>query len=442
MAKDIEGTQERALTFGEHIEEMRTRVIISIIAVALCFILCWCVKNQLLTIVKRPHTLAMQRLNLPTDLRVLSYQEGFYSYMKLCLIGAIFFSYPIIVYQAWKYVSVGLYQHERMYAKLFTPISFGAFILGGLFGYFVLIPIGLQFLIAILGPGIEPVITMGQYISLVFLLILAFGIIFQLPLIMFFITKLGLLKAEDFAKWRKYTVLGVFVVAAILTPTPDPFTQCAAAIPMMGLYEIGIFVSKPTKKGFIYISGISGIILVVAVGIFLLYKLPAEATLLKANKTVYLRPVGGSGWRLVVGENSKLTRGTMLKTEGNGKVAVLLKDGSLIVANKNTRFRINKGRSLGLLSGQVLISVKKSEKQFVVMTQNGKVMTLGGEIDVQASKLMTIVTAVKGDAILLANNEEKKVLEGRQAKMTVGGRPVDVNEIIKWAEGLQPKPEQ
>ncbi|MGR3310837.1 MAG: twin-arginine translocase subunit TatC [Candidatus Brocadiales bacterium] len=439
MAKEVEETKERVLTFGEHIEELRTRVIIVVIAISVCFILCWCVKNHLLTIVKRPHTLAMQRLNLPTDLRVLSYQEGFYSYMKLCLIGAIFLSYPIIVYQAWKFVSAGLYGHERFYAKLFTPISFGSFLVGGLFGYFVLIPIGLQFLIAILGPGIEPIITMGQYISLVFLLILAFGVIFQLPLIMFFISKLGLLQAEDFKKWRKYSVLGAFVAAAILTPTPDPFTQCAAAIPMLGLYEIGIFATKPTKKGFVYIGSVLGVIGLGIGAFFLLFNLPAEATLLKTSESVYLRPIGGSKWR-PISDESGLFRGTMLRTGKTGKAAVLLKDGSLIIANKNTRVRINKGRSLGLIAGQILISVKKSDKPFKIMTRNGNVTTSGGELDVQASKRMTIVTAVKGDAILSANNEEKKLFEGRQAKMTVGGRPVDVEKIIEWAEGLQPEP--
>lgn len=439
MPEEVEDTQERMLSFGEHIEELRTRVIVSVIVVAVCFILCWCGKTYLLNIVKRPHTLAMQRLNLPTDLKVLSYQEGFYSYMKLCLIGAIFLSYPVIVYQVWKFVSAGLYQQERLYAKLFTPISFGSFILGGLFGYFVLIPIGLQFLIAILGPGIEPVITMGQYISLVFLLILAFGIVFQLPLVMFFVSKLGLLQSEDFAKWRKYAVLGVFVVAAILTPTPDPFTQSAAAIPMIGLYEIGILLTNPSKKGFIYLGGIFGII-VVGIGVFfLLFSIPVEATLLKANESVYLRPVGGSEWG-PANEKNSLLRGTILKTEEKGRAAVLLKKGPLIIANKNTRFRINKGRSLSLIAGQILITVKKSEKPFEIMTSNGNVITTGGEIDVQASEFMTIVTVVRGEATLSSNNEEKKVFEGRQAKMTVGGDPVDVKNITKWAEGLQPKP--
>lgn len=432
MPEEIEETEERMLTFGEHLEELRRRVIVSLITICVCFILCWCGRTYLLDIVKRPHTLAMQRLHLPTELKVLSYQEGFYSYMKLCLIGAIFLSYPIIVYQAWKFVSAGLYKQERMYAKLFTPVSFGGFILGGLFGYFVLIPIGLQFLIGMLGPGIEPVITMGQYVSLVFLLILALGIVFQLPLVMFFISKLGICRAEDFVKWRKYAILVVFIVAAFLTPTPDPFTQLATAIPMLGLYEIGILIAKPSKKSFVYVGSLLGMT-GIGVGVFfLLFNLSAGATLLKTNESVYLLPRGGSNWK-PVDEKIKLSIGATLKTGEQGKAAVLLKDGSLIITNMNTRIRINKGRSLGLITGQVLITIKKSDKPFEIATGNGNVITSEGEIDVEASEFMTTVTVVRGSATLSANNEEKKVFEGRQAKMTVGGEPVDVNDITKWA---------
>ncbi len=435
MPEEIEEIEEQGLTFGEHLEELRKRVMISLITICVCFVLCWCGRTYILNIVKRPHTLAMKRLNLPTDLKVLSYQEGFYSYMKLCLIGAIFLAYPIVVYQVWKFVSAGLYKHERMYAKLFTPISFVGFILGGLFGYFVLIPIGLQFLIGMLGPGIEPVITMGQYVSLVFLLMLAFGIIFQLPLVMFFISKLGICRAEDFAKWRRYAILVIFITAAILTPTPDPFNQCAAAIPMLGLYEIGILITKPSKKSFIYVGSLFGMTGVGVGVIVLLFNLPVGAMLLKTNESVYLLPMGGSNWR-PVSEKTKLSKGATLKTGEKGTAAVLLKDGTLIIANKNTRLRVNKGRSLGLISGQILITIKKSDKPFEITTGNGNVTTLEGEIDVQASEFMTIITVVRGSATVSANHEEKKVFEGRQAKMTVGGEPVDVKNITKWANEI------
>src|SRR5574337_1333754 len=102
---------------------------------------------------KRPHKFAMEKVGLSTELQVLSYQEGFYAYMKLCFITSVFIAYPIIIYQIWQFVSVGLYKKEQRYVLLFLPISYAAFVVGGLFGYFLLIPFGLQFLIGILEIG-------------------------------------------------------------------------------------------------------------------------------------------------------------------------------------------------------------------------------------------------------------------------------------------------
>ncbi|MDO8136665.1 MAG: twin-arginine translocase subunit TatC, partial [Candidatus Brocadiales bacterium] len=247
--KEIE---EKRLTLGEHLEELRTRIILCVLAIMVCFVLSWVVKTHILWIAKRPHSLTMERLGLPVTLKVLSYQEGFFAYLKLCLISAIFLAYPVIVYQAWKFIAAGLYKHERRYAKFFIPLSFGGFITGGLFGYFILIPLALKFLIGILGPGIEPVITMSQYITLVFLLTLALGLIFQLPLVMLLLSKVGMFRAEDYIGWRRYAFFGAFVLAAIITPTADPFTQTATALPVVALYEVGILLVKPTKRAFLY----------------------------------------------------------------------------------------------------------------------------------------------------------------------------------------------
>ncbi len=172
------------MSIGSHLEELRRRVIYSLVAVVLCFVMCWFFKVEILDIAKNPHNIAMTKANLSTELQVLSYQEGFYAYMKLCFITAIFLAYPLIIYQIWRFVSVGLFRKEQRYLLLYLPVSYVAFVVGGLFGYFLLIPFGLQFLIGILGPGIQPIITMEQYVSFVFMLTVALGLVFQLPLIM------------------------------------------------------------------------------------------------------------------------------------------------------------------------------------------------------------------------------------------------------------------
>ncbi|MGR3295374.1 MAG: twin-arginine translocase subunit TatC, partial [Candidatus Bathyanammoxibius sp.] len=212
--------EEQSFTVGEHLEELRTRVILCMVAILACFVVCWVFKTDILLIASRPHSLTMQDLGLPATLKVLSYQEGFFAYLKLCIISAMFLAYPFLIYQAWGFVSVGLYPNERRYVKIFLPISFVAFITGSLFGYFFLIPLCLYFLLNILGSAIEPIITMSQYITLVFLLTLALGIVFQIPLVMLLLARIGVCNAEDYARYRKHILLGIFVLAAIITP-PD-----------------------------------------------------------------------------------------------------------------------------------------------------------------------------------------------------------------------------
>ena len=167
--------------------------------------------------------------------------------MKLCFITAVFFAYPVVIYQVWRFVSVGLYKKEKRYLILFLPVSYAAFVMGGIFGYFLLIPFGLQFLISILGPGVQPIITMQQYVSFVFMLTVALGLVFQLPLLMFLLSKIGIITPDKFIKWRRYAILAIFIIAAVVTP-PDPFTQLMTAAPMLLLYELGILISKPDRK--------------------------------------------------------------------------------------------------------------------------------------------------------------------------------------------------
>jgi Tat protein translocase TatC len=137
--KENKEVEERRLPISEHLEELRRRIIYSILIVIGFFFISWFFKSKILDIMKRPHDLAMENLGLSQSLQVLSYQEGFYAYIKLCLITAIFMGYPVVAHQIWKFVEAGLYKRERTYVKIFAPISFMAFIIGVLFGYFFLI---------------------------------------------------------------------------------------------------------------------------------------------------------------------------------------------------------------------------------------------------------------------------------------------------------------
>jgi len=423
---------EKRLPISEHLEELRSRIINSIIVVVVLFFISWFYKLRILDIIKKPHSITMESLGLSQSLQVLSYQEGFYAYIKLCLMTAVFLAYPVILYQIWKFVEAGLYKKERRYVRIFAPISFIAFILGVLFGYFFLIPFGLQFLIKVLGGGIQPIITMSQYISLVTMLTLALGVVFQLPLVMLFVSRIGMLEAEDFIKWRMYSILIIFILAAVITP-PDPFTQVMTALPMIILYEIGILIIRPTKKAVTQFSLLlgSGIILIYIV--FLIFTLPTKADFMNSTGTVKILPDSVTNWQPFSSE-SKIHNGTSLKTEEGSKASFLLKDGTYVIMDVNTEIKFVKNRKLDLLNGQILLSIKADEKPFMIAANNNVITSNDGNVDIRISKHMVFVTVTEGEAIVVANGEKKKVFEGRQLKLVTGGEPANIDKVLKWAK--------
>jgi len=429
------------MSLGTHLEELRRRVVYSLIAIVLCFVACWFFKVQILDMAKNPHKFAMVKAGLSTELQVLSYQEGFYAYMKLCFITSVFLAYPVVIYQIWQFVSVGLYKKERRYVLLFLPISYGAFIVGGLFGYFLLIPFGLQFLIGILGPGIQPIITMGQYISFVFMLTVALGLVFQLPLVMLLLSKIGFITPDKFISWRKYAILAIFIIAAIVTP-PDPFTQSMTAVPMIVLYELGILISRPTKKGFIILGAIigGGLIVLASVYLYVTHKGGAINLITMRGETQIQYP-GDTQWN-TVSKHTGFRNGSAFKTGSEGKTTLSTKKGVIVGIDANTEVHFIDAWKLTLKKGQIIISLKESAVPLEIDTPNGKIRTNSGTLNIQATDLVTVATAIQGTAILLVEGEEKKLLEGRQHKMTIGGDPVDIGAIINWSEGIVTTPEK
>jgi Tat protein translocase TatC len=436
-ATEEEKFKEKRLPISEHLEELRSRIIKSILIVIGLFFINWFFKARILDIVKKPHSITMKNLGLSQSLQVLSYQEGFYAYIKLCLITSVFMAYPLILYQIWKFVEAGLFKKERKYVKTFAPISYVAFITGVLFGYYFLIPYGLQFLIKILGGGIQPMITMSQYISLVTLLTLALGIVFQLPLVMLFIAKIGMLKADDFIKWRLYAILIIFILAAVITP-PDPFTQIMTALPMIILYEVGILTIRPTKKAVKRFGILLGIGVLLIFIVYLVFTLPTKANFLESTGIVKILPDASTNWQPLLSE-SKIHNGATLKTERDSKASFLLKDGTYVIMDVDTEIKFVKNRNLHLIDGQILIVIKADEKPFMIAAKDNVVTSNNSTIDIRISKHRVFVTVTKGEATVVANGQEKKIFEGRQLRFVTGGRPANINKVIKWAKEMRKK---
>jgi sec-independent protein translocase protein TatC len=220
-------------TIGDHLEEFRFRLIICIVAFIVASILVYLKVDYLLEILVRPAGRAI--FLRPTEL--------FFSRLKLAVFGGIFLSLPITLFEIWRFVSGGLTKRERKYVLFYGPISLVVFAAGAGFAYYVVMPLGLKFLLSFATAEIKPMLSISGYISFVGMLLLSFGTIFELPLVVLFLTSLGMVSSSFLGRSRKYVVVLIFIVAAILTP-PDVFTQILMAGPLLFLFEISILLSR------------------------------------------------------------------------------------------------------------------------------------------------------------------------------------------------------
>jgi sec-independent protein translocase protein TatC len=236
---------EEKMPFTTHLEELRTRLIRVIIAVCIGFVACWYCREWLFQIITRP---LIQVLPQNSSLIFTSLPEAFFNYMKISFFASIFLTSPYALYQLWKFISPGLYPSEKKYVAPFVISSTMLFLTGILFGYFIALPPAFGFFVEFSSDILRPLFSLREYLSFTLKLLLAFGISFELPVIIFFMAKIGLVTSKTLAKQRRYAILVIFILAAILTPSPDAFSQILMAIPLMILYEFGILVAKFAEK--------------------------------------------------------------------------------------------------------------------------------------------------------------------------------------------------
>jgi len=170
--------------------------------------------------------------------------EAFWSRIKLTFFLGIFISLPFVLYQIWKFIQKGLLAREKRFVLPLTFLSFVLFSLGGCFGYFVIIPVGMKFLLAYGTQTLVPMISISRYLSFLFGIVFSFGLIFELPLIIGFLTKIGILQSQTLRTKRRFAIVGIFIAAAALTPGPDVFSQLLMAGPLLVLYEMSIIVAR------------------------------------------------------------------------------------------------------------------------------------------------------------------------------------------------------
>ncbi len=229
----------KRMSLTEHLADLRTCLIVSVIAIVAGFIISFYFSENLLKILTDLVSADQKHVFV-----FLSPAEALWSNFKIALFAGIFIAFPVILYQVWRFISPGFYENERRYAIPFLFIGIISFVLGILFCYFVVLRYALDFLFTYKTANLTPMISIGSYLDFIMKFMLAFGLIFELPIVIIFLTKIGILTTRFLTKNRKYAILINFIVAAILTPTPDLFNQLLMAVPLIALYELGIIGAK------------------------------------------------------------------------------------------------------------------------------------------------------------------------------------------------------
>lgn len=228
------------MPFTGHLEELRSRLIKSIIAILAAFAVCFAFAEEIFAVLTAP-LLRLQASGL--TLIGTGVPEAFFTKMKVGLIAAIFLALPVLLWESWQFIAPGLYEHEKRYARGFVFFGTVLFLLGAIFCYTVVFQIGFGFLLKrYQALSVRPAIRIGEYLSFASRLLLAFGVTFELPVVAYFLTRIGLLDHRILIHQFRYAVLLIFLLAAILTP-PDLISQILLALPLTLLYGVSIGVA-------------------------------------------------------------------------------------------------------------------------------------------------------------------------------------------------------
>jgi sec-independent protein translocase protein TatC len=238
---DSEKEPMSTMGFLDHLEELRKRLVNSIIAVGVGLGICWWKVEKIYDFMQRPITQVLAAHHLPDKLVYLNPTEPFSLYMKIAAMGGLFLTSPYVLYQVWMFIAPGLYRHEKRYVFPFMFSTITLFALGGYFGYKIAYPRTLDVLIGF-GRQFQPMITIGEYTQLFLTIILGMGLIFEMPVIVFFLAFLGVLSPNFMLQNFRYAILIIFILAAIVAP-PDLVSMCVFAAPMVALYGISVCVA-------------------------------------------------------------------------------------------------------------------------------------------------------------------------------------------------------
>lgn len=248
MAKTIvSGELADGMSLMEHLVELRSRVIRSAIAVALGAAIGWMLYHPVLTVLRAPLEDLAKSPNVSDKLLVLDPLEGFFLRLKMSTYIGLTLAMPYLLWQVWRFIAPGLYQNERRYASAFVASATGLFLLGAAIAYFTL-PQALKFLQEVGGNDLFYQYSPQKYLLLIIYMMVAFGLGFQFPIVVVFLQIVGIVTPQQLSQFRRFAIVIVFVVAAVITPSADPISLFALALPMCLFYEISILIGRVMKR--------------------------------------------------------------------------------------------------------------------------------------------------------------------------------------------------
>ncbi len=233
------------MTFLEHLGELRKRILVSILFLVVFFFVGWAISGRLYGWLSLP---LLQFMPAGQKLAFTSLTDPFMMYLKVAFIFALFAASPFIFHQLWLFIAPALYPGERRWVVPFVIATTLFFLAGGAFGYFVVFPVACRFFLQV-GRDFTPIITIGDYFSLAFRVLFGIAVVFELPVLIFLLAKLRLVSARFLWKYFRYAVVAIFILAAVVTPTPDMVTQVIFAVPMILLYLLGLFIAWLVNPG-------------------------------------------------------------------------------------------------------------------------------------------------------------------------------------------------
>ena len=254
IIKKMNDENQKKSSFVEHLTELRSRLVRSIIYLFLFFILCYFFSENIYNFLVKPYAEAVKNDGLDRRMIFTALHETFITYLKVAFFAAMFISSPIILTQIWKFVAPGLYKNEKKALLPYLIATPTLFLLGGMLVYYLIMPLAIKFFLTFETSAqlnnlpIQLEAKVNEYLSLIMRLIFAFGISFQLPVLLSLLARVGFIDSKYLRERRKYVIVIIFAVAALLTP-PDPITKIGLGIPLLILYELSIFsVSLIEKK--------------------------------------------------------------------------------------------------------------------------------------------------------------------------------------------------